>query len=183
MRHPAAAFFMVSHRSRLRLLRLRCAPAGDSLCRDIVLYIIRKLFARALFIGDGGREPLNWAGGGNHHADTRTGAEEATEEQRAVWPACYQSGRLRVDTSPANEGRTKILSGAGDLLRFHPGLGLRPFFCGEKKASIGTLGVITVWQYRPAAGRHIVSHRSRRCLLRAAAPLRVTRCAAPLSYI
>ena len=135
MRHPAAGRHIVSHWSRLRLLRLRCAPTGDSVCRDNVLYIIRKLSARALFEGDGGREPLNWAGGGNH-ADTRTGAEEATEEQGVVWPACYQSGWLRVDTSPANEGRTKILSGAGDLLRFHPGLGRRPFFCGEKKARI-----------------------------------------------
>ncbi|WP_169718019.1 hypothetical protein SPSIL_009710 [Sporomusa silvacetica DSM 10669] len=53
-----------------------------------------------------------------------------------MWPACDQLRRLRVDTGSADAGCTEVLSGAGNLLRFHPGLGLRPFFCGDKEAGI-----------------------------------------------
>nr|OZC13068.1 hypothetical protein SPSIL_55240 [Sporomusa silvacetica DSM 10669] len=45
---------------------LCCAPAGDTVCRVNVLYIIRKLCARALVEGDGGGEPLTITGGAGY---------------------------------------------------------------------------------------------------------------------
>ena len=45
---------------------LRCAPAGDTVCRANVLYIIKKLCVRALFEGDGGGELLTMTGGAGY---------------------------------------------------------------------------------------------------------------------
>ena len=39
------------------------APAGDTVCRANVLFVIRKLSARVLLEGDGGGEPLTITGG------------------------------------------------------------------------------------------------------------------------
>ena len=58
-KRPAAGLFMVSHRSRLRLLRSRCAPLGDTVCQSLC-YKNRKLSSRALVKGDGAGSRWRW---------------------------------------------------------------------------------------------------------------------------
>ena len=67
----AAGFVIEPHRSRLHLLRtcsapLRCAPAGDSVCRVHGFCPLSQFYARALLKSDGGGGAVARSGGVEH---------------------------------------------------------------------------------------------------------------------